>query len=218
MKNHLKRIAMPRTWYLPRKSNKFILRPHAGSHSMDMGHPIGVVLRDVLKVTSTLAEAQKLLNNNVVLIDGRRVKDRRHMYGLYDILKLGDNTYRMELDTKGRLVVNEVEPTSIKVVKVVGKNVIKGGKIQLRLFDGKTLISDVKVSVGDSVKYNIESRSIESVLPCSEGANMFLLRGKHAGDNGVLTKIEGRNVVYQKGTGENIETTLKHVYVTEGSQ
>jgi len=218
MKNHLKRIAMPRSWYLPRKTSTFILRPHPGSHSMDMGLPIGVVLRDVLKVTTTLAEAQKLLNNNVILVDGRRVKDRRHMYGLYDILQLGDKIYRMELDAKGRLIVKEAQASTVKIAEVVGKTAVKGGKIQFRLFDGKTVLSDVKASIGDSVKYNIESRKIESVLPCKEGASMFLLRGKHAGDNGTLTKIEGNTVYYQSADGHDVETTLKHVYVTEASQ
>lgn len=218
MKNHLKRIAMPRSWYLPRKTSKFILRPHPGSHSMDMGLPIGVVLRDVLKVTSTLAEAQKLLNNNTVLIDGRRVKDRRQMYGLYDIMQLGEKSYRMELDVKGRLIVNEIEPSNIKTSKVVGKTAVKGGKIQFRLFDGKTVLSDVKAKIGDSVLYNVETRKIESVLPCQEGASMFLLRGKHAGDTGKLTKIEGTTVYYESVSGSDIETSLKHVYVTGASQ
>ena len=198
------------------KTSKFILRPHPGSQ-YGYGLPIGVVLRDVLKVTSTLAEAQKLLNNNTVLIDGRRKRPSSNVRFIryYAIRR---KSYRTELDVKGRLIVNEIEPSNIKTSKVVGKTAVKGGKIQFRLFDGKTVLSDVKAKIGDSVLYNVETRKIESVLPCQEGASMFLLRGKHAGDTGKLTKIEGTTVYYESVSGSDIETSLKHVYVTGASQ
>ena len=41
MKNHLKRIASPRTWLINRKSNTFITRPKPGAHSFEHGISLG---------------------------------------------------------------------------------------------------------------------------------------------------------------------------------
>jgi len=37
MKNHLKRIATPRTWVIDRKAETFITRPKPGAHSLYFG-------------------------------------------------------------------------------------------------------------------------------------------------------------------------------------
>ena len=50
MKNHLKRIAAPKSWLINRKSSTFIVRPNPGAHALDKGLPLGVIIRDNLKL------------------------------------------------------------------------------------------------------------------------------------------------------------------------
>ena len=44
MKNHLKLIAAPKTWFVPRKTNVFTLRPSPGAHALEYGMPLGLLL------------------------------------------------------------------------------------------------------------------------------------------------------------------------------
>ena len=88
MKNHLKRLASPRTWRIDRKKNVFIVRPKPSGHSYDLGMPLGVLIRDFLNFSSSMRETKKILSNKIVLVDGVRRKDHRYLIGLFDVLSL----------------------------------------------------------------------------------------------------------------------------------
>ena len=91
MKNHLKLIAAPKTWFVPRKTNVFTLRPSPGAHSLSYGMPLGLLLRDQLKVASTMGEARKIISNKEVLVDGVARTDHRFIVGLFDVLSSAEN-------------------------------------------------------------------------------------------------------------------------------
>ena len=61
MKNHLKRISAPKTWKINRQENTFVIRPTASGHQLGSGLPLGVILRDFLKLVNTTSEVKKLL-------------------------------------------------------------------------------------------------------------------------------------------------------------
>ena len=46
--SHLKRLAIPRSWPLPRKTTVWVTRPRAGAHSIERCMPINIVIRDVI--------------------------------------------------------------------------------------------------------------------------------------------------------------------------
>ncbi len=218
MKNHLKRIAAPRTWQLDRKAAKFTLRPHSGGHSLDMGLALGSLLRDHLHVASTMNEVQKLLNTNDILVDGKRKKDRRMMVGLFDIISIPKTKQYVQivLDSKGRLTTKEIDEkkSTVKECKVIGKTIIRGGKIQLNLYDGKNILVDTKdVSVGDSVVITMPKYTIEKVMPLKVGSHVFLTQGKHAGSSGILKELSGESARYEQKDGTIIETTKKYLFV-----
>lgn len=217
MKNHLKRIATQRTWILDRKGAKFTLRPNPGAHKFSQGLALGFVLRDMLKLTSTMSEVEKLLNNNDILVDGKKKKDRKEIVGLFDRISIPvlNKHYTLNLDFKGRLIAEELSAKDVeqKICKVVGKTVIKGGKLQLNLYDGKNILTDKTVKVGDSVILSLPKLEIKEVLPLKEGVKVFLTKGKHAGASGKLKSLEGETARYLNEAGEEIETTKKYLYV-----
>ena len=216
MTNHLKRIASPRTWVIDRKKNTFIVRPKPGAHPFDAGLPLGVILRDELKLSDTLAEAKKILNNKEVLVDGKRRKDYRYLAGLFDLIAIPEISkyYRVVLDKKGRLSLLEVnkEESQTKLSKIVGKTALRGGKIQFNLHDGKNIVSDEKAKVNDTLVLNLSDLKIKKVLPLKEGVNVFLTKGKYAGYFGVLKEIKGKEAIFSFGTGD-VETAKKYLFV-----
>jgi ribosomal protein S4E len=55
----VKRQLAPVFWDIHRKQGRFIVRTHPGTHAKKYAYSIGVILRDVLKVTKNMHEAKK---------------------------------------------------------------------------------------------------------------------------------------------------------------
>tara|TARA_Y100000310_G_C20514036_1_gene730266 strand:- start:172 stop:861 length:690 start_codon:yes stop_codon:yes gene_type:complete len=216
MKNHLKRIAVPRTWAINRKKRVFIVRPKPGPHSLDMGLPLGVVLRDNLNLARTISEAKKLLNNNEVLIDGKRRKDHRFIVGLLDILSFSglNKYYRVQLNRKGKIVFVEItkDESKTKICKIVGKTVLAKGKLQFNLHNGRNLVTELDAKVGDSVVVGLPKFDVKKVLPLKSGMTIFLTQGKHIGDVGILKETQGVEAKYT-ADGKEIETAKAYLFV-----
>ena len=62
--HHLKRLAMPRSWPLPRKTSVWVTRPMPGAHSLEHCMPVSLVIRDVLG-----------LKNRPAMLQGVGIKD-----------------------------------------------------------------------------------------------------------------------------------------------
>ena len=218
MKNHLKRIATPRTWSIARKQEKFIVRPHPGGHSLEFSMALGAILRDKLGLVQTLKEGQKMLHAQEVLVDGKRKKDRRDAVGLFDIISIPTikKYYQINLSKKGKLEIVEIseEASTNKIAKVLGKHVVSGGKMQLRLHDGKSILYDGDVKTGDSVSLDLSTKKVKSVLKREIGAEIFLTQGKHAGSTGTLKAIEGELARYvSKEDNKEVETATRYLFV-----
>lgn len=216
MKNHLKAVASPKTWIINRKKNVFTLRPNPGGHSFESGLALGAILRDKLSLASAMSEVKKILNNKEVLVDGKRRKDHRYLVGLFDVLSIPEisKNYRLILDNKGRLIIVEIskEESSIKLSKVVGKTVLRGNKSQFNLHDGKNIVSDQKAKVGDTFVLSLPKLEIKKIIPLKEGVQVFLTKGKHTGDLGVLKEIKGNIAVYSVKDNE-VETAKAYIFV-----
>ena len=216
MKNHLKRIATPRTWVINRAKNTFIVRPNPGAHSLEMGLPLGIILRDNLHLASTMNEVKKILNNNEIMVDGKRRKDHRFIIGLFDVLSVptSKKNYVTSLDKKGNIMVQEITESEagIKIVKVVGKTIISKGKIQYNLHDGKNIISDTKAKVGDSFVLTLPNLKIKETLPLQENMTVILTSGKHAGSIGSLKELNSTEATYIVDKKE-VATVRRHLFV-----
>ena len=217
MKNHLKRVTSPKSWGLPRRERVFITRPKPSGHPLDMGLPLGVVIRDLLKLASTMSEVKKILNNKEVLIDGKRRRDHRFLVGLFDVVSLPSlqKHYRMLLDLRGCLTLLETSPTEagMKLCRVVGKTVLPGGKIQYHLHDGKNVFLETAASVGDSLSLSIPAQKAQKIFPLRAGATVLLAEGKNAGHFGVLKELRGVEATYAAPDGNTVETVKKYLFV-----
>ncbi len=216
MKNHLKRIAAPRTWVLDRHERTYTLRPNSGSHTLESGLALGFILRDILKLGATTHEVRKILINTEVLVDGKRTKDYRFMVGFFDVLSIPElkKHYRVIFDRKGRLTIIEIPATesNVKVSKVVGKSLICGGKVQLHLYDGKNILSDVTVKVGDSILVSLPDLKVKEVFPLNVGSAVFLAQGKHSGDMGTVKELKPEEAIYTSSKGD-VATARSYLFV-----
>lgn len=215
-KLHLKRMVVPKTWVLLRKENKFVTRPSAGPHSFKFSIPIALLLKEIGYASST-KEAKKILNNKVVLVDGRRIKESKFPVGLMDTVNIKevDGFFRVVLDEKGRLKILSIKEseTNTKLCRVNNKKVISKARLQLNLFDGKNILTGNKdIKTCDTVVLELPSLKIKNVLKFEKGAFALLTGGSHMGSLGVVEVIKDSTVLF-KSDGNKFNTEKRFVFV-----
>jgi len=82
---YLKRNKIPKTWPLKRKGTKYLVRT---SHDLKNSIPLMIVLRDILKLTTTKKETKKILNLQKVKINNKLIKNEKFPLSIFDNLKL----------------------------------------------------------------------------------------------------------------------------------
>lgn len=195
---HLKRIAMPRSWPLPRKEKKFIIR-NRGPHPQKLSIPLLVVLRRMLSITHTRKETKKILQEGLVLIDNRPIKDEKFGVGLFDriYIKKLEKTFMVSLTKKGKLEIQEInkDKSNKKYCKIIGKKILKKNKLQINLYDGKNFIvaeKDKDIKVGDSAVVDLKTNKITGYLKLDKGAHAFIIGGKHMGREGRIIEVDDK--------------------------
>ena len=194
MSNHQKRLSVPNSWPVERKTQTFTVKAAAGPHGED-GVPLLIVLRDVLGYVDSRKEARYALNNDGVLINGTPVSDESRPVGMFDILAFVEREefYRVFPGEGGRLALTAIEGDAAesKLGKIVGKQHVAGGDVQLALHDGETLIVEdgSEYSGGDSIVVSNEGDEIVAHFPYEEGALVTAVDGTHAGEIGEIAEI-----------------------------
>jgi len=186
MTQDLKRLNAPKSWPVTRKSNVWVTSPNPGPHALDRCLPLSVVLRDLLKVADTAAEAKKILSSKQVLVDGKIVTEAKFPVGLMDVLSLvaTKKNYRMLLDNHGRLMLTEVaeDRAGWKLCRIENKTVITGGRVQLNLHDGRNILVDEdSYKTGDVLKIELPTQKIIEVFKLVQGNVAMVISGSSAG-------------------------------------
>lgn len=190
----LKRQMAPSFWGISRKNKRFAITVRPGSHSKAHSIPTAILLRDILKIVTTLREAKSTIYGGKVTIDGVKRKSLHHSIGLMDVVELENisDVYRFvpkDSHILKPLKINETEKTK-KLAKVISKTSIKSGKTQLGFHDGRSMISDIDVNVGDSCLLEIPKQKILEVIKLEQGCQVIITLGINAGQIGTIKKIE----------------------------
>jgi small subunit ribosomal protein S4e len=230
MSNHQKRLSVPNSWPIERKTQTFTVKADAGPHG-ENGVPLLIVLRDVLGYADNRKEARYALANDGVLINGKPVSDETRPVGMFDILAFveRDEFYRVFPGEGGRLALTPIDPDAAesKLGKIVGKKNVASGDVQLTLHDGETLLVEdgSEYSGGDSIVVANEDDEVVAHFEYEEGALVTAVDGKHAGEIGRIDEIQvtpGSNdnnvLIEQEDGGEaaaGFETVEEYVVVID---
>ncbi len=224
MSLHLKRLAAPRAWHVPKKAAVWVTKPIPGPHGQDESIPIGLVLRDYLKMCDRAAEAKRIVQNGDVLVDGKAAFSPKQAVGFMDVLSIPkvDESYRVLFDYHGRVVLHPVAAAQAawKLCRVEGKTTIAGGKTQVNLHDGRNFIVKEANAYksGDSVKLHVPDQKVMGHFPLAAGATAFVTGGAHIAQSASVVSVEktlgsAPNLVHLKA-GETAFTTIKpYVFV-----
>jgi small subunit ribosomal protein S4e len=225
MTRHQKRLSVPKSWPVERKTEKFTVKAGAGPHG-ESGVPLVVLLRDVLGYVDSAREAKYALNQDTVLVNGDAISDVQRPIGMFDIVAFTEREeyYRVFPDEGGRLSLTPIDADAAdsKLGKIAGKRQVSGGDTQLALHDGRTLLVDdaAGYAVGDSLVVANDDASIVAHFPYEEGALVTAVDGQHAGEIGTIDEIDvtpgsGSNIVTVETDDGGFETIAAYVVVID---
>jgi small subunit ribosomal protein S4e len=199
-----------------KKATTFITKPAPGPHSRDYSVSLNFAIK-YLGHANTSKEVKHILNTTTVLVDGRRIKNPKFPVGFLDVITFESikKSYRMVLDAKGKIDIKQItKNTNQKIVKIRDITMLKKGKRQLNLLDGRNLITDdTTLKTGDSLVLELPSQKIVKHLPMADKAQIWLIGGKHSGDMGAVHGIEGTALTYENKDKKQIQTLKKYAYV-----
>lgn len=195
MKKHLKRRAAPLPWHTTKKTDIWITRPRPGPHPMEVGVPLQVVIRDMLGYCDTATEARKIIGGREILVDGKVVTDYKRPIGFMDVLSIPKTKehFRVVLDSKGHLQLSPItkDRAKWKLVRIEDKTMVKGGRIQLNLHDGRNiLLKKDQYKTKDVLKIELPSQKILDSFSFSSGNMAVVMGGRHAGEMAPIKSTE----------------------------
>lgn len=193
-KNHLFRLNVPKTWPIKKKEHKFIMKSMPGPHSLQTSMPLAVLLKELSSYANTTKEAKNILHNRKIKINGIVRTNPRFAVGIMDTLSIEDikQHYRVILNkyNKFELMPIDEKEAKLKPYKIVGKTLLKKGKVQLNLFDGTNLLVDKDIyKVGDTLVLDT-SKKIKNHLKFEKGALIYIMVGNKTSTIGKLEEIK----------------------------
>jgi len=212
--SHLKRISIEKSWPLPRKGTKYMLKAYPGKIS-GLSIPLGIALRDVLKIANTRKEVKALLHDKEISIDGKTITEEKFPVGIMDILAIKklNKHFLVTLNESGKIMFEETneKDSQLKICKVIGKKTIKNGVQQINCIDGRNFISKEKIAINDSLAIDLKTNKIAKILPLKVGADVMITGGEHIGEKGKVSEKNEKIKVHIKN--KNFEIHLRNIYV-----
>lgn len=188
----VKRQRAPSFWKIRRKQGQFVVRTRPGPHPKAICYPLGILIRDVLRVGQSMDEVKRMLNDGKVSIDGVVRRSIGWPVGLMDIIELIPLSQAFRLVPKNRnllvpVLLSKQPEKNLKLLRVTLRKTIKGKKTQYGFHDGKTLIANEQYSVGDSCLIDLSNKEVKSHMKLQKGSIVLVTKGENAG---VIGKIE----------------------------
>jgi len=190
----LKRQMAPLFWGITRKDKRFVITVKPGGHKKNVSIPTAVFVRDTLKLADSLREVKSVIYGGKITVDGVTRKSLHHGIGLMDVIELQGvpEIYRLvpkDLTVLKPITINASEKTK-KLLRVTKKVTIKDKKTQLGFHDGRNLISDTKVNVGDTCLVQVPETKILDVIKLEKGAQVIVTSGVNVGKMGKIAEIK----------------------------
>merc|ERR1712039_474036 len=154
-KKHLKTLAAPHHWMLPKTGGVFSFRPNAGPHKLRECLPLAIFIRNRLHYALTGNECQKIMQGRMIKVDGKVRTDMKYPAGFMDVISIEKNNVpflvthdgrsirypnpdckvgdTIELDLASNKISNWVKFDTGNMCQVIGgKNIGRIGTIQSR--------------------------------------------------------------------------------------
>ena len=194
---HQTRAQTTKKMPIPRKGTKYVAR--ALSHRTN-SIPVVIAVRDMLKFARTSKEVKEMVKQKLLKINGRDVQDIKESIKLLNIFQAG-KSYILTLTKTGKFSLEETRLKD-RICRIINKKMLSKGKVQLNLHDGSNIISNEKVTVGDTLYLNLQNKIIKHV-PLEKSKECIIPSGKYIGHKGKIDSIKDKIVILKLNEKED---------------
>jgi small subunit ribosomal protein S4e len=216
-----KRSDVPAFWKISKKDKRFVYRTSPGPHPKYYSYPLLIFMRDILRVTKNAREAQVVLNDHKIQVDGRVITSPRFPVGLMDVIQIPSigKSYRI-LPKDGGLVPIEIpnEESGLKLCLVKSKRTNRGAKVSCGLHDGRVIFPEAEVDIrpGDSCVVKLPEQKLQASYRLNKAQSALLIRGDRSGEVVTVEEIKGgtfsrgsiATVRFEDGTASELPTSI----------
>jgi len=182
---------------LDKLSGKYTTRPSTGPHKLRECIPLSILLRNRLKYALTGKDVRSIVKDKegLVKIDNKVRRDPRYPLGIMDVITLDKTgeSFRILYDVKGRFQAHKIDEKEAKFKlcrikrKAMGQNKIP----YIITHDGRSIrYPHPDIKKNDSVKFNLETGEVDSLIKFENGASVLVTGGNNIGRIGVLQHVE----------------------------
>jgi len=222
-KKHLKTLAAPHHWMLPKTGGVHAFRPRAGPHKLRESLPLAIFIRNRLKYALNGLEAKKILMARNIKVDGKVRTDSKFPAGFMDVITIDktNENFRLVYDTKGRFQVHRInaDEASYKLCRVKSINLGKNSIPFLVTNDGRTIrYPNPECKVGDTVEIDIATGKIQNWVKFDSGNLCMTTGGRNLGRVGVITSRDRHpgsfDIVHVKdAAGHSFSTRSCNIFI-----
>jgi small subunit ribosomal protein S4e len=171
------------------------IRSAPGPHLLEQSIPLGLLVRDYLKLCDTYKEARKIISNGDVLVDGVKRKNLKFPCGLMDVVSIpkARQNIRILFDRNGKLALVPISESDAlwKLCRIENKTIVRGKKVQLNLHDGRNiLVEKDDYRTGDVLRFSFKERKIDEVFKFDKGTVSMIVGGTHVGEIASIEEIQ----------------------------
>lgn len=222
-KKHLKTLAAPHHWMLPKTGGVHAFRPSSGPHKLRESLPLAIFVRNRLKYALNALEAKKILMGRNIKVDGRVRTDVKFPAGFMDVITIDktNENFRLIYDTKGRFQVHRInaDEASYKLCRVKSVGLGKNSIPVLVTNDGRTIkYPNPECKIGDTVEIDIATGKIQNWVKFDSGNLCMITGGRNLGRIGVITSRDRHpgsfDIVHVKdAAGHSFSTRLANIFI-----
>ena len=234
----MKRKPAPEFWPIHRKEFVWTTEPKPGPHPILHCLPLMLIVRDILGLAKTRRETKTIVSQGKIKVDGKVQLEELFPIGLMDVISIPEmrKAYRI-LPSKRGLILHPIGKTEtlFKLCRIKDKNILKGGRTQLNLHDGRNIqvpVEDPKkpkediFQTLDVLKISVPSQEVTTHLKLAKNMHAIIIGGKNVGKFGKIVAIEKRPNQKRRalmGTiedknGNQFQTTLGLILVVGDSK
>lgn len=229
-KKALKRKPAPSFWPIHKKEFVWTVKPKPGPHPTYRCIPLTLIVRDNLGFGKTSKEAGIIISKGKILVDGKVRRNPSFPVGLMDVISIPEinTSFRVLPSAKG-LTLHKIskEEEDFKLCRIEGKNIRRGGLIQLFLHDGRSILLKEAESDGasyktlDVLKITLPDQEPFEPIKLEKDAPALAVGGKNAGKYGRIIEIKERPglkrrrslVTLEDPRGSNFQVILNYLFV-----
>jgi small subunit ribosomal protein S4e len=210
---HTKRIAVGYG-----KENKWVATPNPGAHPRNESIPLLLIVRDILGYADTSKEAKKIIHDGLVSVDKKARRDHKYSAGLMDVIEIPtlSKHYRLVPGKKG-LELKEIDEkdSNIKPCRIINKTKVRGGKTQIALHDGGTILADTdEYKTNDTLVIKLPERKMSETIRFEKGNLALIYKGRHKGMSGKIKDIIPATATRKSVTTlEDMQTLTEYAFI-----